>query len=332
MAYIEKTVRQINDHFSLNDVIPISKAEEQVCRDHRIPFFKGKLFEVDEFGNHIFKRSNTVVLGGSINALEKLTGQFATYRPQSINMMSGSNMVLPLPAECEDYTEEYERTIEDKSHIIMFGVGTGGAADSFNQVYAPDFKQNQIANWVPFRISSKPTLNVAGLLYGSENKEERKKYHFIVKDSSDPVYPYQWYLKEFETAAEVKSLWKNAPDLTKDGTEIISSSDLTSGPDGVGIECLAEFMIHISADDIYPYFQSKGMADMARFNTLGLYSASLINPDYESSQISDDYMSLSADDYKEAYNTRLFSVVNIDNVSLKMRNELTYAYRIYASL
>ena len=41
---------------------------------------------------------------------------------------------------------------------------------------------------------------------------------------------------------------------------------------------------------------------------------------------------LSADNYREAYNTRLFSVVNFENDSLKQKKEITYVYRVYSSL
>ena len=62
------------DSLSLNDVMPITPQEEKICKRNHIPVLRGKLFEKDEFGNLIFKNSNTVVLGGAILALEKLCG------------------------------------------------------------------------------------------------------------------------------------------------------------------------------------------------------------------------------------------------------------------
>ena len=202
-------------------------------------------------------------------------------------------------------------------------------------MYAPDFRQSSLNGWLPFRISAEPTLDVADILYGGENSAERAKYHFLLKDDTQPVYKYQWYLKEFESDTELKSLWKNAPDLTKDGTEILSDSDVVNGPAGVGIECLAEFVLNISVDDIYPFFHNAATTSTARFNTLGLFSACLMQPNYELAQnLSDGHNTthLSADGYREAYNTRLFSVVNFDNVSLREQTQVTYLYRVYASL
>ncbi len=322
----------LNDRLSLADVMPITPYEAKICKSNHIPTLQGKLFAKDDFGNLIFVHSNTVVLGGSINALEKLTGVFASYRPSSINMQESANMACPLPSGCESYTDAYEQSIETSSHICLFGVGMGGAGDTFSQVYAPDFKQNSLATWLPFRISAKPTLNVSGLLSGDDNATERAKYHMLEIDSAETIYKYQWYLKQFESTAEVKSLWKNAPDLTKDGTEITSASDVASGPAGVGIESMAEFVINISADDIRPYFENKGALASARYNTIGLFTSSLIKPDYTKSKISSDYSALQGENYTEAYNTRLFSVVNFENDSLKLRKDITYVYRIYSSL
>ena len=165
------------DSLSLNDVMPITPQEEKICKRNHIPVLRGKLFEKDEFGNLIFKNSNTVVLGGSINTLEKLTGVFASYRPQSRNMAFGNKMCFPRPGDANgvNYDEAYERTIDSTSHICLFGVGQGGAGDTFDQVYAPDFKQTGVSDWLPFRISANPTLNVAGLLYGADNAAERAK-------------------------------------------------------------------------------------------------------------------------------------------------------------
>lgn len=326
----------LQDSLSFSDIIPVSPTEAKALRAKNLPVMHGALFEVNEFGKPIFKKWNTVTLGGSQNALEKLTGQFFPYRPQSRNVAHYSKMVLPMPSDetCTEYNDAYEQTIDGNSHILLFGVGDGGAG-SIGDVYAPDFRQSSLNGWLPFRISTEPTLDVADILYGGENSAERAKYHFLLKDDTQPVYKYQWYLKEFESDTELKSLWKNAPDLTKDGTEILSDSDVVNGPAGVGIECLAEFVLNISVDDIYPFFHNAATTSTARFNTLGLFSACLMQPNYELAQnLSDGHNTthLSADGYREAYNTRLFSVVNFDNVSLREQTQVTYLYRVYASL
>lgn len=53
-------IKQINDRFGLGEAIQaITPAEEMIAKKNHIPTFKGKLFERDDFGNLIFKRSNT---------------------------------------------------------------------------------------------------------------------------------------------------------------------------------------------------------------------------------------------------------------------------------
>ena len=115
----------------------------------------------------------------------------------------------------------------------------------------------------------------------------------------------------------MRSLWKNAPDLTKDGTEILSDADVSNGPDGTGIESFAECTIRIDPNDIRPYFEAAGNIDMARYNSIALFTGRV-------HEVSDDYV-----DYT---NVRLFSVVNFDNESVKIPSEKTYIYRIYSSL
>lgn len=302
-------IKQINDRFGLGEAIQaITPAEEMIAKKNHIPTFKGKLFEQDDFGNLIFKRSNTVVLGGSITALEKLTGQQAAYRTPTFNTLMNYHPINGTPQ-----TPEQDWSDEPNSFLSLFAVGTGGAPDTFGIIHAPDFKQTNISGIVPFRVNTNPTLDAPGILPGQDNLLERKKYTARMKDGSN----YYWYLKQFEKPVVVRSLWKNAPDLTKDGTEILSDADVSNGPDGTGIESFAECTIRIDPNDIRPYFEAAGNIDMARYNSIALFTGRV-------HEVSDDYV-----DYT---NVRLFSVVNFDNESVKIPSEKTYIYRIYSSL
>lgn len=304
------TTKIIKDNFGFNDnlsIQAISPYEEMVAKANHIPTFHGKLFEKDEYGNLIFKNSNTVVLGGSITALEKLAGTQAAYRTPTFNsIMNYHPMGHPQTAE-EDWADE------PNSFLSLFGVGTGGAPDTFGMVYSPDFKQTNITDIIPFRVSSTNSLDVPGILPGQDNLLERKKYTARMQSGNN----YYWYLKRFEKAVEIRSLWKNAPDLNKDGTEILSDADVTNGPDGTGIESFAECTIRIDPNDIRPYFEASGNIDMARFNTIGLFTGR---------------EHVVTDDYSDFTNIRLFSVVTFDNESVKIAKETTYVYRIYSSL
>ena len=303
-------VKIIRDKIGIGNrdsIMAITPKEAIIAKKNHIPTFRGMLYEKDELGNLIFKNSNTVVLGGSITALEKLTGVQANYRTPTFNS------IMNYHPNGDPQTAEEDWADEPTSFLSLFAVGTGGASDTFGLIYAPDFKQTNISGIIPFRVSNTPSLDVIGILPGEDNKAERLKYTARMQSGQN----YYWYLKKFEKPVEVRSLWKNAPALTKDGTEILSDSDVSSGPDGTGIESFAECTIRIDPDDIRPYFEANGNIEMARFNTFALFTG-------KEHKVSDDYSDFT--------NIRLFSVVTFDNESVKIAKETTYVYRIYSSL
>lgn len=305
----------IRDSIGMQDgIMAISPVEEAICKANHIPTMKGKLYEVDDFGNLMFKKSNTVVLGGSINALEKIFGKFAAYRPKSLNM---TKSLFPPTSLVPTYDEAYEKTLESTSQICLFGVGTGGCAMDISNVYTPDFKATNVPGMIPFRVSPTNSLDVAGVLPGADNKTERDRYHFRLPITTETSNMYGWYLKEFQSAPTIHSLWKNAPDLTKDGTEILSDQDVATGPEGVGIESFGEIVIRLDPNDIKPYFDAIGSVETPRYNTIGLFTGSKMKL---------------TDDYSEFYNVRLFSTVNFENVSVRLARDTTYVYRVYSSI
>lgn len=333
-------ITMIRDRLGLgikDGIRAVSPAEKKICERNHIPTLRGILYQRDDMGNLMFVSNNTVVLGGSINALEKLCGTFATYRPKSLTERYQSQLTIANTITSGGgYNAEWERTNEGKSHICLFGVGTGGCALDISQVYAPDFRQStlntnketpegQVGNWIPLRVSNTETLDTPGVLPGEENKSEREKYHFRLKISADSGDYYAWFLKNFENATlendtagtSIKSLWRNAPDLSKDGTEIASDADLASGPDGQGIESFAEFTLRIGPDDVRQYFTDTGSIETPRFNTIGLFTGVPVKVD---------------ETYTEYYNVRLFSVVNFPNVAKSLRTDMTYVYRVYSAL
>lgn len=326
---MEKTNHLIRDRLSFSDDFKTIPAEVAHMRQkEHIPTARGVLYERDDFGNLLFIGENTVTLGGSINALEKLSGVFAQYRPKSLTTLYRSQLTFPSDL-ASSYNESWEKDHDSECHVALFGVGTGGCALDISAVYKPDFKQftlntddtvedGQTGNWIPFRVSPQSSLDTPGILPGSDNKVERDKLHFRLPLTTETGTMYGWYLKEFESEPVIKSLWKNAPDLSKDGTEITSDSDLTNGPDGVGIETFMEFILHISPDDVRDYFVSTGSTEVPRFNSIGLFTGlKRTNVDGE---------------YAEYYNVRLFSVINLENVAKRLKTDSTYVYRVYSSL
>ena len=284
----------------IKDTLPImsgiSQKEEIAARKHGIPCFKGVLYQqfIDSNGEPIFKKinENTVVLGGAILALQKLFGNPPSYMPPTINELEGIN-------------DSVDGVSTEGTHIRLFGVGTGGSGMTMGDTKDPDFKNKELRDWIPFRISDTNTLETA----------DAGKYYFRKQIKSDPTPQWGWFLKEFENTVTPKSLWKDVPDPNADGTEVLTD---VSGSDSTNlIECFGECLIKLEEEDIRPFFQWAGNLKIARYNSIGLFTGTKreITPGYV------DYVGV-----------RLFSVVNFNNVPLDLPSTATYLYRVYAAV
>ena len=281
----------------------ITDREAIAARKHGIPTMRGVLYRVNEDanGNPIFDQltkinENTVVLGGAVLALEKLFGTKPTFIPSTIN--SDPDIGI---------NGNYDDVVDNKNtYVKCFGVGVGGASSkSFGSYYDPDFKMKKLPEWVPFRISDTDTLDAS--------IADRCYYRLQIKDDPDPQWA--WYLKEFSNTPYPESHWKDSPDPNSDGTIItgdVSTSDSTNL-----IETYCECLLKIEEDDIRPYFQWAGNLQMARYNSIGLFTG--IKKDIGNNYI--DYVGV-----------RLFSVVNFNNIPLDLPTSATYLYRVYAAV
>lgn len=284
----------------IKDTLPlmsgITPREEIAARKHGIPCFKGVLYQqfIDSNGEPIFKKinENTVVLGGAILALQKLFGNPPSYMPPTINELEGIN-------------DSVDGVSTEGTHIRLFGVGTGGSGMTMGDTKDPDFKNKELRDWIPFRISDTDTLETP----------DAGKYYFRKQIASDPAPQWGWFLKEFENTVTPKSLWKDVPDPNADGTEVLTD---VSGSDSTNlIECFGECLIKLEEEDIRPFFQWAGNLKIARYNSIGLFTGTKreITPGYV------DYVGV-----------RLFSVVNFNNVPLDLPSTATYLYRVYAAV
>lgn len=238
-------------------------SETRMLRDAMIPMDKmmpkkgqtsklarGVLYRddgLDAYGRPVFTKvaENTVVLGGAIAALERLTGVEASFRPNTLNSILNLN-------------PGYEYHIHS-TPIALFGCGIGGAGMDFGNVYDPDVKQNNIMELVPMMVS-------ANELTGTE----ADKYMMRTTVSTpDGTALNCWYLKEFDTTPKIMSLWKDAPAENEDGTEI--TADISDSESENGVEALAQFKLVLTDADVRSYFEAMGMLSMARFNSIGLF-------------------------------------------------------------
>lgn len=297
----------------IKDTLPLTQMVSQdtakLCKKHGIPVFKGKLFKhegpmnqnLDDWGEPIFTHvaDNTVVLGGAVLALSYLFGKNphseGIYLPPSLNDIHSVNNDPSLYSDL-------------RSTVKLFGVGTGGAsAERFGDVYDPSFTQSELVDWIPFRTSDTTTLSA----------DDAGKYHFRKQFSSAPSVQYGWYLKDFENTSNltITSRWKDTVDATGTGAEINSVDDISNHDTTTNlIETYAECQLKITEDDIRGYFEFNQDLTMARYNTIGLFTGAY-------NETVADYVDV-----------HLFSVVNMDNVSVKIPTETTYLYRVYAAV
>lgn len=231
----------IRDHMVVADgmmnMAGVSNVQHKITR--------GELFQKvpDGKGNLVLKKiaSNTVVLGGAIMALERLTGASAAFKPTTLNDLLG--------VPCASVNPGTEK-------IALFGCGTGGAQLDWGNIVAPDIKQNNVIDMVPLR-------------YGSVLSGDDASKYFMKKLNADGT-TYSWYLKEFDAAPVIKSCWKNAVDSTADGTEILA--DIADSGRTDGIETFAQFELTLNTHDLHEYFAAVGNLGMARYNTFGFYT------------------------------------------------------------
>lgn len=277
-------------------------------RDHFVPMDKlirgqrtsklarGILYREDKncFGKTIFTKvgENTVVLGGAIAALEKLTNKKASFRPNTLNSIMNLN--------ASGYTYDPLKT-----PIALFGCGIGGATLVFDEVFDPSVRQNTLAQMVPMMVSE-------NALTGADASKYMMRTTISTPGGSTLN---AWYLKEFDIDPTIRSLWKDAAEENQDGTEI--TADVASSESTNGVESFANFKLVLTEDDVRTYFEAIGQLNMARINTIGLFMGEKVTL---------------ANGRKDYVNVSLFSVLNLNNEPLAERKKIIYHYRVYAMI
>lgn len=299
---MEELVRNLRDHF-----VPMQEKLERVAENNSGPSLqqaaqyaklcRGILYreeeELDQFGRPIFTKvaENTVTLGGAIAALEKLTGVESSFKPKTLNEILNLNHGV----------KTYDLT---KTNVALFGCGIGGATLTFDEVFDPSPRQNNVADLVPMMVSQNELTTI--------DKDKYMMRSSITTPNGTKLNA--WYLKELDTAPIIRSLWKDAPEEDEDGTEI--TADVADVESENGVEAFASFKLVVRPEDIRSYFEAMGELRMARLNTIGLYLGEKVTIDGKV-----DYVNVS-----------LFSVLNMNNEPLAERKRVTYHYRVYAMI
>lgn len=244
---------------------------------------------ISQLGEVLFETENMTVLGGALFTLAKVFGVEPPLNIESLNsIMNIANDGAPV-------TDKYSK----ENVVCLFGVGIGGCGDSLTSVKDVKFYEREIFDMVPFRITEEALT-----------PEEREKYWFRhLREDGKTAY----YLKKFDATPEIKVLWKDSED-GEDGTEVENGVHNTTRTEP--IETFVEMVLTINKKDIREYFELNGNIEMARINSLGLFTG--VRGTLEDGTT----------DYKEV---KLFSKLNFYNEMLNLAKDLIFVYRIYTS-
>lgn len=184
----------------------------------------------------------------------------------------------------------------ESTKIALFGVGTGGSGLEFGSIVEKDVKRHDVPDMIPLRSGSALTGDDANLYYFKKAKGDGT---------------YDWYLKEFAVDPVIKTCWKDAADDDSDGTEV--TDDIHDSKRTENLQTFAEFILDFNTKDVREYYEAIGAMDQARYNSIGLFLGDKV---------------LQPDETYEYTNVRLFSYLNIDNKSVKIKTASQYVYRI----
>lgn len=319
----------LNDSFTLDVELMSGSGKSQ-------PLFKGVLYEelTDDFGKPLLKKigENTVVLGGAITALYKLCGTNAEcqFIPDSLDNKSFSLSSGDTAATAAQ-TSNRPTLKEFTSTIALFGVGIGGHSvdgtastnDVWNAVAKKDIKRINVPALIPMRRAATLTGPVTSTGETDTNSPDAPTHYFMKRPATEgaentpivndgkPVYDY--FMKEIHAAPVIRTHWKDSTDEEGLGTEVVS--DVSGEKREEGLVSYAEFTLHFGENDVREYFVESGQLGDAHFNSIGLFTGNKVQQDDGSYEYED---------------VRLFSYLNIDTKSVRVKTDATYRYRIFA--
>ena len=294
---------KVNDklNYSKDSLVFSAESKRQNKPYARTKIIAGTDAYVDErgftrFGSKIFEEENMIVLGGALFTLEKV---FNVKSPITVSYL---NDIMGIATGGPTITEHYPKDMG----VCLFGVGIGGAGESFTDVKDVRYYEREIIDMVPLRQTANELLDT-----------EKNKYWFKKKVEVDGIEKTAYYLKTFETEPEIKILYKDA-EGDEDGSEV--PEDVYNSPESntTPTETFIEIVFKITKKDVREYFEDNGNIEQTRVNSIGLFTGVKAVIDDVSGE----------EDYK---NVRLFSKLNINNEMLTVSKDITVVYRIYAS-
>lgn len=287
---------RLNDQLNNKDTISFEAPQKSGFRTKIVAGYdpyKDK-HGVTRFGETVFETENMIVLGGSLFTLEKLFGVVSPLKVEYLNDIMG------IATTGEEITDIYPKD----TVVCLFGVGTGGAGDAITEVKDVKYYEREIVDMIPLRQTADP-LTAA----------ESKKYWFKRDIEINGIQKRQYFLKTFETEPEIKVLWRDG-EGDEDGSEVGDNVHNTPETNNTPIETFIEITMNINKKDIREYFEDMGNVEVARLNSIALFTGI-------KSKISE-----TEEDFKQV---KMFSKLNINNEVMTLAKDLTIAYRIYTS-
>lgn len=260
--------------------------------------FRTQITATNEFGEVLFSHeSNETVLGGALTVLEKLANIKADLKVGSINNIMGINDLVPLE----------DSSAGNDDILCLWGVGIGGAGDAFGSRRAVKFQEREVGQnghpeqMLPFRVVPEE--------FDPTSDNYSRYYMFRTREDGYVEY----FLKTFEITPFIKVLFKDGVD-GEDGTEVPSDVYNTNRTDP--IEAFMEIHLMANRRDIHEYFERIGQVEMARFNTIALFTG-------RKTEIAEGVF-----DYT---NVKMFSKLTFDNESLQNSKIVNFCYKIYVA-
>lgn len=245
---------------------------------------------VSQLGEVLFTTENSLVLGGGLFVLEKV---FGVASPLTVEYL---NNIMNIATSGTPVTEIYPKN----NIVCLFGVGIGGSGDTITSVLDVNYKEREIVNMIPFRVSDTPLSTM-----------DATKYWFRKLDQTSGKTMY--YLKKFENDPQIKVLWDDGVG-DEDGSTV--EAGVQDSPRTDPIETFVEINLNITKNDCREWFELYGNIEQTRVNSIGLFTG-------VPAQLDDG-----TTDYKEV---KLFSKLNINNEMLTSSKDLSIIYRIYTS-
>lgn len=277
-----KTI-DLDDTLAMNDIKDVLSAKNST-------FLRGEAEFYNEHGDLLFKKSNLIVLGGKLFALEKLFNVKANIDIPDLK----TQFNVPPSTVIKD--NELNGPAQKKA-VCLFCVGKGGSKLEFGQVTPPNFKDTSLFHMIPFRyVDPENDLDFT----------EKQKYFFRYETATNKI---AYFLKKFDKEPKIQ--------VKRAGTDVDADLNVEASEN---FDVYVEMELKIDVQDIREYFNAinadSSDSNIPRYNEIGLVYG--IQPESSNGE------------YVDYEQLKLFSKLTFNNDALdSVTKELRIIYRVY---